>query len=657
MNNDRYIQACLNGALDDIENAPQGTANKTLNIKAFRLYKAVGAGQLTEQEVTQLLEQSAKKRNIPPAEIKDTLKSARKGMSQSEPFNHQQGSNTFQTSSPSVADEFDDLEEIAKQEKSLEWYERIKNNLPEENQPYLVKKKLTPYRDLFFTGEDRNGSFLAYPLWNDKAALCGFGRVYANGKKRNTAGCGATGAYYSPFIADIDNDTTCYITEGAADACSIMAATGCDVYAAISSGTMLRVAELMKKEYQEVICCLDNDNAGHEVGAKLLQAGFKCVIPRVQGNDFSDVYCAGGVDAVNDQLKNEFIQPEKTKGTETVLNLDQFAITNIEEMRSMLANDNWVLDRLALMGQITIIFAKPNSGKTLLTLRMLIDSVKGGSISGEHVYYLNSDDTMKGLTTKAELAAQYQIKMLASGYNGFKNSHLAVLLEQLTERNEAKGKVLILDTLKKFSDLMNKTESSAFNEIMRGFVSKGGTVIALAHTNKARDADGKVIFQGTSDTVDDADCCYTLDVVNEVEDSFQGTRISTKTVLFENFKARGDNVDKVSYKYSKIEGEPYQALLESVKPVDELETVKAEKQGRINQKLADHEEEIQLVLDALEAGINTTERLIEFLMVDGVSRAKAKKVLKEHTGDNVSEGHRWFKEKGEKNQRIFKRLS
>jgi hypothetical protein len=287
---------------------------------------------------------------------------------------------------------------------------------------------------------------------------------------------------------------------------------------------------------------------------------------------------------------------------------------------------------------------------------MLIDSVKVGSISGEDIYYLNSDDTLRGLTTKAELAAQHGIKMLASGYNGFKNSHLAVMLEQLTARDEAKGKVLILDTLKKFSDLMNKTESSAFNEIMRGFVSKGGTVIALAHTNKARDADGKVIFQGTSDTVDDADCCYTLDVVNSADDSFRGTKMTTKTVLFENFKARGDNTDKVSYQYTKVEGEPYSALLDSVKPVDELEAAQAEIRGRIDRKLAEHAEEIQLILDAIADDTRTTDKIVSFLMGEGISRARAKKVLKEHTGDNFSEGHRWKVERGEKNERLYRAL-
>jgi|GEM_PF-3226896 len=31
MNTEKYIQACLDGALRDIENAPQGMANETLN--------------------------------------------------------------------------------------------------------------------------------------------------------------------------------------------------------------------------------------------------------------------------------------------------------------------------------------------------------------------------------------------------------------------------------------------------------------------------------------------------------------------------------------------------------------------------------------------------------------------------------------------------
>lgn len=338
------------------------------------------------------------------------------------------------------------------------------------------------------------------------------------------------------------------------------------------------------------------------------------------------------------------------------LNLDQFVIRDINEMRDMLNNDNWVIDKIALEGQITIIFAAPNTGKTLLTLKLLIDSVVAGRIEGKQVYYLNCDDTLRGITTKTEICQPYGINMLASGFNGFKNTHLISMLDMMAREDSAKGKILILDTLKKFSDLMNKTESSHFNEAMRAFVSKGGTVIALGHVNKARDADGKVIHQGTTDSVDDADCAYTLDVINQNEDSFQGIKISNRTIIFENFKARGDNIDKISYTYQKRAGGSYEEILNSIKLVDDRLAEVAEKQGRITAKLEDHANEIELIFDAIDSGNNTTETIIKFLMADGISRARAKKVLQEHSGGNLSEGHRWQKEKGEKNQRIFKRL-
>ncbi|MFB2728715.1 AAA family ATPase [Shewanella mangrovisoli] len=340
----------------------------------------------------------------------------------------------------------------------------------------------------------------------------------------------------------------------------------------------------------------------------------------------------------------------------STFNLDQFVITDLQEIKAMLDNDNWVLDKLALEGQITVFFAAPNSGKTLLTLKLLIDSVKAKRIIGEQIYYLNCDDTLRGLDTKLELCAKYGIKMLASGYNGFKNTHLIAMLDMMARNDDAKGKILILDTLKKFSDLMNKTESSAFNEAMRGFVSKGGTVIALGHVNKARSAEGKVIHQGTTDTVDDADCAYTINVVNTVDDSFQGHKFTTKTILFENFKARGDNVNKVSYTYTKRDGGSYEAMLDSVKLVDERDAEQAEKQGRVKAKLDDNAEEIELILEALDKGINTTQAIIADLMGEGVSRARASKVLKAHTGDRLFEGHCWQMEKGDKNERIFRRL-
>ncbi|MGR5238025.1 toprim domain-containing protein [Vibrio alfacsensis] len=649
-----YVENALNAIYDNLSNASEGDRNGALFREAANAYEFVAGGHALESEVTSSLGNIADGLGLSADEVKTTLKSAR-AKAVKNPRTLPEETPIYNPSAFIKAAESEPKDNIY----ALSQLEKFISNSA-KNHEYLINKKLNHQHGFFFTGWDKGGNFLGHKLYNKDFEIVGYERIYSD-RKMVSSGASSKGVYFGAFRS-VEKTDTCYITEGAADALSILEVTKCDSYSATSAGNLEKVANIMRDRYKRVIIALDNDPAGQKVAEKL-SGKFECVMPSKE-KDYSDVFTSGGDVLAELQnkpkiasQKKEEIRQGKQGESITALNLEQFAITNTEEMRNLLANDNWILDRLALQGQITIIFAKPNSGKTLLTLRMLIDSVKSGSVSGEDVFYLNSDDTMRGLITKAEIAAQYGIRMLASGYNGFKNSHLTGLLEQLTDRDEANGKVLILDTLKKFSDLMNKTESSAFNEIMRGFVSKGGTVIALAHTNKSRDADGKVVFQGTSDTVDDADCCYTLDVVNVVEDSFQGMKISTRTVLFENFKARGDNVDKVSYQYNKIEGEPYQALLESVKAVDERETARAEKQGRINQKLADNEEEIQLVLDALEVGINTTEKIIQFLMNEGIARAKAKKVLKEHTGSNVSEGHRWLKEKGEKNERIFKRLS
>lgn len=71
--------------------------------------------------------------------------------------------------------------------------------------------------------------------------------------------------------------------------------------------------------------------------------------------------------------------------------------------------------------------------------------------------------------------------------------------------NDYSNTVIILDTLKKFSDLMNKGRAKEFNSILRSLTAKGVTVIALAHTNKYEGEDGKPIFEGTGDLRNDFD--------------------------------------------------------------------------------------------------------------------------------------------------------
>ena len=92
---------------------------------------------------------------------------------------------------------------------------------------------------------------------------------------------------------------------------------------------------------------------------------------------------------------------------------------------------------------------------------------------------------------------------------------------------------------------MHKHESSEFGKIGRAFVSAGGTLICLAHTNKYRSADGDPMYVGTSDINYYFDCVYILD---KLEGHMTG---NDAAIEFMNKKARCDVADKVSFSYSK----------------------------------------------------------------------------------------------------------
>ncbi|RAS54414.1 Toprim domain-containing protein [Vibrio diazotrophicus] len=310
MTSDHYIQSCIDGICDDIAHCSAGGRNNLFNDKAYRLFQAVGAGQILEQLVVSRLTEVALSAGLAQQEIRDTLKSAKRGITEPKPFGNADG----MTISPEIAAKASalqaelDVQSREKQAYSLEQLQNNRNNSAADS-PYLARKKLTDAHELFFTGEDNKGAFTAHELFNKSGQSAGFERIYNDGSKRVSAGCGVSGVYYGCFLSGKDDDSVCYITEGAADAVSIMLATGKDCYSATSATNINKVAQLMKPEYQRVIVALDNDKAGRKVAEKL-GGEFLCVMPENEGADYSDVYCAGGGSEVNRQLTNK-VKPEQ----------------------------------------------------------------------------------------------------------------------------------------------------------------------------------------------------------------------------------------------------------------------------------------------------------------------------------------------------------
>jgi hypothetical protein len=319
-----------------------------------------------------------------------------------------------------------------------------------------------------------------------------------------------------------------------------------------------------------------------------------------------------------------------------------------KEMQSQMLDDKFILGRMALLGQSTVFYAKPNAGKTLLTLWLLIEAIKSGEIKGSDVFYVNADDNFKGLTYKLELAERWGFEMLAPSYNGFDTAQLAVYLHSLVLEDKARGKILILDTMKKFMDIMDKRKGTEFGKQIRAFVSHGGSMVMLAHVNKHRDADKKLQYSGTSDVVDDCDCAYMLDEIAVTTDGM-------KTVKFENIKSRGDVASTATYRYDAADGTIYKARLESVISVSDEQVKSLEQSKAIDAMCAKHAESRAALLDVMKGGLSVQTEIIKAAHErSGLSTNKLLKALKDHTGENHTQGKYWSVTIGDKNTHTYK---
>jgi hypothetical protein len=324
----------------------------------------------------------------------------------------------------------------------------------------------------------------------------------------------------------------------------------------------------------------------------------------------------------------------------------------LKQMVDKMMNDVYIIHRLAIMGQSTVFFAQYNVGKTLMVIFFIIQAIRDGVVKGEDIYYINADDTFKGLVYKLKIAEKWGFHQLAPGHGPegkeFKADQLPLYLNMMVQAGTASGKVVILDTVKKFTDLMSKDKSSKFNEHVRQFISHGGTVIMLAHVNKHRDENKKVIYEGTSDLVSDCDCAYTLDTVTEDIDGF-------RTIKFENIKSRGDVATEAFYKYDARNDLNYFDRLDSVTAIDDDERQQAEQRRAMENKLKKNRLAVDAIMDCIREGTTSkTELIATAAKNSGISKTKVTKALMDHTGPDVSKNQFWYVETGEHNAKNYR---
>jgi len=311
------------------------------------------------------------------------------------------------------------------------------------------------------------------------------------------------------------------------------------------------------------------------------------------------------------------------------------------DLDKLATKQNYILGNLAISGQATVLYAWPNTGKTLFVLYLLIEAIKLGKIDPSMLYYINVDDDLSGLIQKNYYAEEYGFNMLAEGHRNFTASAFLELMTDMTDNNQANGVIIVLDTLKKFANLMDKVNSAKLTRVVRGFIMKGGTVIALAHANKKPDLEGKPIFTGTTDILDDFDCAYRMYPINDDP--------KLKTVEFENIKRRGDVAGIAAYSYCNESGISYTERLSTVQFVDESQRSAL----NLAEVIKSDVEVIDVVISCISDGINKKMKLADTVSErSGISKRNAIKVIEKYTGSDAAT-HKWSFSVGDRGAKIF----
>ena len=236
----------------------------------------------------------------------------------------------------------------------------------------------------------------------------------------------------------------------------------------------------------------------------------------------------------------------------------------MESMRKRSQEAVFILPDVALSGDSTLINASPNTGKTLITLWLL----SKGDLKGKEIFYINADDSFNGSIEKMEVLNQFGVNTLIPNENGFGVDMFEGMVKGAIKTESANKLVFVLDTLKKFCSTMSKDEARNFTSLIRGFTQAGGTVIALAHTNKMKDNNGKSIAEGVSDFESDFDCAYTIEKQQGMMDS-ESASILVRRNEEETFFNENESV--VYFLQSKISNATEEPITKSALEREDIE--------------------------------------------------------------------------------------
>ncbi|GLI98893.1 AAA family ATPase [Sphingobium sp. BS19] len=294
---------------------------------------------------------------------------------------------------------------------------------------------------------------------------------------------------------------------------------------------------------------------------------------------------------------------------------------SVFEERALLAKP--LLGHVVMMGQATVWYAPPNSGKTLIMLALLLQAISGSNVRAENCYFINADDNEAGIAEKLRLLDDLGAHTLIPGEGGFEPASFADQLDAMAANDQCRGVVIVLDTIKKCADLMDKRESARFAHSVRRFTQKGGTFLGLAHTRKNPGTNGRAVYGGTTDLIEDSDAVFILNA------PYDSAATGEKIVKFETFKKRGGGVEE-TYAYA-TDAVSYDELLASVRLVDPDDVERLESHA----KEVDDQTIVDAVIACIDQGITMKMPLVAAVAEAAkISKRSALRVIERYQGND-----------------------
>lgn len=285
-----------------------------------------------------------------------------------------------------------------------------------------------------------------------------------------------------------------------------------------------------------------------------------------------------------------------------------------------------LIEGLIVRGHLTAIVAPPNGGKTTLLMDVAGKLVQ----EGMEVYYVNVDVSGPDIMPMAKFAEDRGFAFWTPDATGASTQDvLNAFSEMIADADHDQvNQVFIVDTLKKFGDVINKSKLKRLLNGFRGMTAKGATVILLAHTNKHQ-VDGRDIYEGTGDLRADVDELIYLEIEDKGDTKLITTRVDKRRsaiepVSFElNSKSR-----KVTY-------------LDQAVPVRNIDL--------------DDLPVIQSINGFMKKGKANQTDIINHCTDNGISRAKCRRILQKYSADTVNQV--WYVSKGMKNASMYKEVA